>query len=833
MAPITDPTLIFTVMVSVTLVVPLLADRLRIPDVVMLLFAGTLLGPYGLGLLERNSAILLFGSVGLLYVMFLAGLEIDLPLFLQSFRRSAFFGAITFLIPLLGGALLGRYVLDMDWPQAFLLGSIFASHTLLAYPIASRLGIVRTEPVAVTIGGTLVTDVLALMVLAVIVDSAKGVDLNLFFWMQMLGGLTVLVAAGWWGIPWLSRWFFRNNGENGNAQFLFVLGVLCIFSYVSHYAKMEPIVGAFLGGIAFNSMIPRQSTLMNRVVFVGKAIFIPFFLISVGMLVNLEKLVSEPQGWFVAGVMVLGVILTKYVAAHTARHVLGYTRQEGHVMFGLSVVHVAVTLAVALIGFNLGIFREEVLNGAIAVILVTCPLGSWAVDHYGRQLAVQRTPREAPRRVEQRLLVPVVNPATATKLLDLAFVLLDKSRQGYIHPITIIPDEDDTTESMAESEKLIAHCLTHAASAEIQVNPTVRISNNSSDGILRAAREVRASVVMLGWGGDKTVVTRIFGSVRTRMLQECSARLLFCRLMQPLGTTRRLLLPLPPLADRRSDIEDLIREAKHLAAQLGLKLHVYLADPAAGDRLRDLLEKVRPEIQAVVAESPDWTAARERMLDEVVADDMALLPVERRLGAFWTPSLDRLPDVMAARFPRMNLLVAYPALADTYDPVHYEPEEEMSGLGRILPVPVDDAADLDGVLKRLVSGVGVTRGYERQHLLELFRASAAAYPVELAEGTVLLHAHSDAVDATTLLVAAHGGGLILPGTDRPASVILTLVSPHGCLPERHLGALSRLTQIFRNQETAARICRADSAEVIVDILRETAQVSGGKTPVTA
>ena len=484
---------------------------------------------------------------------------------------------------------------------------------------------------------------------------------------------------------------------------------------------MEPIVGAFLGGIAFNSMIPRQSTLMNRVVFVGKAIFIPFFLISVGMLVNLEKLVSEPQGWFVAVVMVFGVILTKYAAAHTARHVLGYTRQEGHVMFGLSVVHVAVTLAVALIGFNLGIFREEVLNGAIAVILVTCPLGSWAVDHYGRQMAVQRMPRETVRRVEQRLLVPVVNPVTATKLLDLAFVLRDKNRQGCIHPITIIPDEDDTTESMAESEKLVAHCLTHAASAEMQVTPTVRISINSSDGILRAAKEVRASMVMLGWGDDKTVVTRIFGSVRTRMLQDCAARLLFCRLVQPLGTTRRLMLPLPPLADRRSDIEDLVREAKHLAGQLGLKLHVYLSDPVSSDRLRNLLEKIQPEIQAVVDDLPDWASARERMLDEVIADDMALLPVERRIGAFWTPSLDRLPDVMAERFPRMNLLVAYPALTDTYDPMHYETEEELSGLGRMLAVPVKDAADLDGVLKRLVSGLGVTRGYERQRVLALPR----------------------------------------------------------------------------------------------------------------
>lgn len=825
---ISDPALIFTVMVTATLVVPLFAAKLRVPDVVMLLFAGTLLGPQGLGLLERNSAIMLFGSVGLLYIMFLAGLEIDLPLFIQSRRRSLLFGLLTFAIPLGLGVMTGRILFSMGWLESMLLACIFAPHMLLAYPTASRLGIARTEPVAVAVGATLVADILVLVVLAVVLDSARGMELTALFWLHILGGLAALIAAGWWGIPWLSRWFFRNNGENGNAQFLFVLGVLCVFSYASHYARMEPIIGAFLAGIAFNRMIPRQSTLMNRVEFVGKTIFIPFFLISVGMLVDVQKLVREPQGWLVAGIMVFGVIVSKYAAAHAARRILGYTREEGHVMFGLSVVHVALALAVALLGFDLGILSAEVLNGSIAVILVTCPLGSWVVDRYGRQMGVQRPAGEAPRRTEQRLLVPVVNPATATKLLDLAFVLRDKTRQGVIHPITIISDEEDTTESLAESEKLIAHCLAHAASAEIPVTPTMRISLNASDGLIRAAREIRASLVMLGWGEDKTVVTRIFGSVRTRMLQECAARLLFCRLVQPLNTVRRLLLPLPPLADRRDDIEELVRDAKGLAGQLGVRLHAYLSDPAAAGRLRALIDKTLPEVPAVITEMPDWVSARERMLKEVIEDDMAILPVERRLGAFWRPSLDRLPDFMAARFPRMNLLVAYPALAGSYEPVPCEPEEVVAGLGRIVPVPMNDAGDLNAVLCRLASGLGAAGGHDRQHLVELLSASAAAYPVELATGTVLLHAHSNIVDTPTLLVGAGETGLTLPGTDVPARVILALVSPHENSPEQHLAALSHLARMYRDQAFAASVSGTNSAEEIAGLLREAAQNPGAE-----
>lgn len=822
MAAITDPTLIFTVMIATTLVVPLFAEKLRIPDLVLLLLAGALLGPHGLGLLERNSAIMLFSSVGLLYIMFLAGLEIDLPKFLQSYDRSIVFGLLTFAIPQGVGTLLGRYVLSMDWPQAILMASMFASHTLLAYPVASRIGIVRTEPVAVTIGATIITDILALMVLAVIADSAKGVDLNLIFWVKILSSLAILIMVGWWGIPWLSRWFFRNNSENGIAQFLFVLGVVCAFAYASHYARMEPIIGAFLAGIAFNQMIPRQSTLMNRVEFMGHAIFIPFFLISVGMLVNLGEVTRDSQSWLVAGTMVCGVILTKYAAAQSARLFFGYTRQEGQVMFGLSVVQAAATLAAALVGYELGIFGESVLNGAIAMILVTCPLGSWAVDRYGRQMVVRATPDATRRRSEQRMLIPVVNPSIATHLLDLAFVLRDASQQNILHPLTIIPDEGDTATALDEGEKLMAHCLTHAASAEVSITPGVRIGLNPSDGIIRAAKEMRADVVVLGWGAQRTVATRIFGSIRKRLLQECPSRLLFCRLVMPLNTTRRLLLPLPPQSEHRSDIYELVGESKRLARELGASLHVYLCEPESAESLRDLIEKMQPEMPVAVVEHTDWVSAREQLFEDVTANDMAVLPVERRLGAFWTPSLDRLPDVMAARFMDMNLISAYPALFDVYEGEGYEVKES-PGLSKIIPISLHGTSTLEDALKALSSGSGAWNLSEQQHVHELLSTAAAAYPVEMIPGTALLHAHSNAVSTTTLLVGAGGAAWPLTGLDRPVRILLVLISPKNQSPETHLAALAQIARAFRDQRIVRQAEEMTSAEQIAGLLKDIVQ----------
>ena len=819
MALITDPALIFTVMVTVTLVMPLIAEKLRIPDMVLLLLAGAFVGPHGLGLLERNSAILLFSSVGLLYIMFLAGLEIDLPQFIQSRNRSLVFGLLTFCVPQGVGTLLGRYVLHLEWPAAILLASMFASHTLLAYPVASRLGIIRSEPVAVTIGATIITDILALMVLAVIADSAKGVALTPLFWVEILASLDVLVAVGWWGIPWLSRWFFRNNSEKGGAQFLFVLGTVCAFAYASHYARMEPIIGAFLAGIAFNRLIPRSSTLMNRVEFVGHTVFIPFFLISVGMLVNLGELARDSQSWLVAATMVCGVILTKYGAAQITRRLFGYTRQEGQVMFGLSVVQAAATLAAALVGFELHIFDVSVLNGAVAMILVTCPLGSWAVDRYGRHIKTTPITEPPPRKTEQHLLIPVVKFVAATRLLDLAFVLRDETRESRLHPITIVPDQSNPKAALIEGEKLIAHCLAHAASAEIPVDPRVRISTNTSDGIIMAVKEMHADLTLFGCGHDKTVVTRIFGTVRTRMLQHCPSRLLFCRLVMPLNTTKRLLLPLPPQSGRRSDINDLVCDSKRLAKQLGAALRVYAGAPEETAFLEALIQKATPETPFDIISLDDWMAVRNRLFADLVPDDMVLLPTERPLGTFWRPSMNRLPDRIAERFPKVNLLVAYPTLLEYQQPIEYEIKDRPA-LDILLPVALNTATSLDEALKAMAFQGGDLTPPQRENLLKLLVEAATAYPVELGPDTVLLHAHSDSMKATTLLVGAGTEEWSFPGLDTPARVILALISPKNTSPERHLAALSQLVHLFRESGLSRGIRKTMSAADIADVLRD-------------
>lgn len=276
MFPISDPILVFTVLLLAMLLAPILSEKLRLPDVVLLLVAGTLLGPNGLGILERSTAVTMFGSVGILYIMFVSGLELDLHDFVRMRRRSIVFGLLTFAIPQFLGAVAVRYLFEMNWVPAILLASMFASHTLLAYPIASRLGIARSEPVGVTVGSTIITNTLALLVLTVIAESARGIELGPLFWMQIVIGMILLFCIIWWGIPWLTRWFFLHVTEAGSSQFLFVFALMCGCAYASRFAMVEPIIGAFIVGASFNRMIPERSTLRNRITFVGNTLFIPF-----------------------------------------------------------------------------------------------------------------------------------------------------------------------------------------------------------------------------------------------------------------------------------------------------------------------------------------------------------------------------------------------------------------------------------------------------------------------------------------------------------------------------------------------------------------------------
>lgn len=656
--PLTDPILIFTVVLFVILLAPALAKRLNTPGIVGLILAGVAIGPNGLNLLTRDASVVLFGTVGLLYIMFLAGLEIDLNDFKKNSNRSLVFGALTFSIPMTLGTFAGYYALGFSLTSSILLASMFASHTLLAYPLASRLGITRNEAVTVAVGGTMITDTAALLVLAVIAGSARG-ELNGEFWLRLAVSFTIFVLVVLYLFPKIAGWFFKNGQADGIAQYIFVLAVIFTAASLSELAGVEAIIGAFLAGLALNRLIPHTSPLMNRLEFVGNALFIPFFLIGVGMLVDLRVLLQGPEALIVAATMTIVAITGKWLAAYFTQRIFDYSKDERNVIFGLSNAQAAATLAAVLVGFNLGLLNENVLNGSIIMILITCFISSMVVDKSGRRLAISESEKapeigEAP----ERILVPIANPATIEPLMDLAILIKNPKSTEPIYPLVVVKDDDTAKEKIAANQKMLERAVRHASATENSVQIVSRVDLNIAGGIARAIKELMITEVVIGWNGRINAADRLFGTVLDNLLDRSRQMILVTKITHPLNLTRRIVVALPPHAERETGFGRWVRTLTLLARQTGADL-VFFGPSASLEALRQIVEPAKPAINATYERFEDWDDFLV-LSREVKADDLFVIVSSRHESVSYIRQLDQVPNNLAKYFQDVSFVIIYP-----------------------------------------------------------------------------------------------------------------------------------------------------------------------------
>lgn len=564
------PVVVFASVMVILLVAPLAFERLRVPGMVGLIAAGVALGPHGAGLFQNDATFGLLGTVGLLYLMFLAGLEINAAEFRANRVSSVVFGGLTFAIPMVAGTLLARRVLPgFSWPQAVLLASMFASHTLLPHPIAARLGLARHRAVVTTVGGTILTDTAALLVLAVVAETTRTQLTPLFLARQMFL-LVAFVGLVLWGVPRIGYWFFRRVEPDGASEFVFVVAVVFVAALGALLTGVEAIIGAFLAGIALSSLVPEQGVLRNRLEFSGHALFIPFFLLKVGMLVDPGILLRGWGVWRVALFMCATVIATKWGAAALAARLLGYTRDEGRLVFGLSVNQAAATLAAVLVGCEIGLFDDAVLNGTIMMILATCILGPWVTERSGRKVAeVQRHVDTPWTPHAHRVLAAVGSPRTADRLLDLA-LLLATPGAGRIHALHVAQEGPAEEREIAEADRALAAAIVRGAGGGVDVEGVTRIAANPAQGIVRAARELRASVLVLGWAGHGVAHMFLFRSLLDRILAGSrSQTVVVGRWPHAVGTSRRMWVLVPPLVERQEGLEEGLQSLCTIALRAG------------------------------------------------------------------------------------------------------------------------------------------------------------------------------------------------------------------------------------------------------------------------
>ena len=655
--PITDNVLLFLVLLLIILISPIIFRQIKFPGIVGIIIAGVVVGPNGLNIIAMSSAIELLGAIGLLYIMLLAGLDINLLDFKKNKNKSIVFGLITFIIPQVLGTILFR-LLGFSWTASILIASMFASHTLVGYPIITKLGIVRNRAVLTTVGGTILADTLALLVLAVVARSVTGV-LDFNFWVTLVILSTIYVLAVVYLLPIIGRLFFRYV-DDGIMQFLFVLAVAFLCSFMARVIGIEPIVGAFLAGLVLNRMIPASSQLMNRVQFVGNSLFIPFFLLYIGMIVDVEVLIKSPASWMIMATMLATNVVTKFVSSKITQKIFKFTKAEGMVIFGLTTTEAAATLAATLVGYRLGIIGDEVLNGVVLMILVTCIIGPWIVEHYGKKIANENAGEKFESTKLPHVLVPLSNPATAPHLLSVALVLKNHTIDQ-ISVLSVVTEQAKLDEEMVKVDALLSNASEYAISAGVKLNTLKRIDVNIANGIARAALEEHADLLIIGWNGQVTTRERIFGSVLDQLLEQSAQSVFVCKLGKSIMSNSRIVSNIPSSSIKEPGfyavMKSLLSLAKGINAPLLLTMERDIAEIV---KLTMNSEKTNVVVQYhLFAEGGNQLNEFSSLIRK---NDIIFAFGARRQTMSWMPFADKLPKRLASNFNDYNFIIAYPGI---------------------------------------------------------------------------------------------------------------------------------------------------------------------------
>lgn len=660
--PFDNPVLVFSLILFIILLSPIVLRRIKIPGIIGLILSGVLIGPHGLYLLERNSAVDLFSTIGLLYIMFIAGLELDMNEFRKTRHKSVAFGIFTFVIPLAIGYPICHYLLGYDTLASLLNSSMFATHTLVAYPVVNSYGISKNEAVAVTIGGTILTDTAVLVILAVLIGASQGA-LDQQFWVTMGISIALFLAFMFGVIPRVAKWFFQRIESEKTAHYIFVLFVVFLAAFLAEMAGLEHIIGAFVAGLALNKLIPHTSALMNRIEFIGNSLFIPFFLISVGMIVDVSVLLRGPMALYIAGVLTLVAISSKWLAAWVTQRAFGYTGPQRQVIFGLSGAHAAATLAVIMVGYNYGIIDENVLNGTIILILITCVVASIVTENASKKVILAgdqdeiRTEKDLAR--EEQLVVPIANLNNMESLLDFATMIKSPKSSLPLTVLTVVPNNEMAEQNLKRARKNLDSTAKYASGSETEVNMTATIDYNIASGISRASKEVNADGIILGWPSKPGIIEKMVGERTESILSRTDTNIFMAQFNKPLVTHTRILIFCPSLAESELGFEFWMAKIVRLAQELTLSIH-FVCDQRTQEAVVHLMESQKYSARTVFTDYEEWDDLSS--LREFVQDGDLIIFISARAGEVsHRHSLVGLPMKLARHYPDHNRILVYPS----------------------------------------------------------------------------------------------------------------------------------------------------------------------------
>ncbi len=675
--PLADPVLKFLLILLIILAAPLLLNKLRIPHLLGLIIAGAIIGPHGFNLVLRDSSIILSGTAGLLYIMFLTGLEIDMADFKRNSTKSLAFGMYTFLIPMILGTVVGIWVLRFNVLTSVLLASMFASHTLIAYPIISKLGISKNKAVSITVGGTMITDTLALLVLTIIVGMATG-QVNDMFWIRLGVSILIFALIVLFGFPFIGRWFFKHVHDN-ISQYIFVLVMVFLGSFLAQVAGMEAIIGAFLSGLALNRLIPQSSPLMNRVEFVGNAIFIPFFLLGVGMLIDYRTFFTSFETIKVGLIMIIVATAAKYIAAWMTQKTFHLSTDQRSVIFGLSNAQAAATLAAVMVGYNvitgtdangepIRLLNESVLNGTILMILVTCTIASFAAQKGAHNIAAQDiSDKEENKKESEHILIPVSNEETVEELVNLSLAIKSPQNKNGLFALKVIDNHHSDEKALKQSRRVLQTAVNTAAATDTRMKDLLRYDLSVSNAIASVVKEREITDLVVGLHKEKDIPAAFLGHIVESVLAESSVSTFIYKPAQPISTVRRHLIIIPELAEKEIGFNQIIFRLRNVTQNTGAAT-VFYGSEATLNALKKLLAKKSGEASYI--EFNDWDDFL-IVFRDIKPDDTMWIILSRKEGLSYAPAMARIPKYLNKYFQANSFVLAYPVQAGMNEGTRY------------------------------------------------------------------------------------------------------------------------------------------------------------------
>ena len=673
--PITNPSLIFFLVLVIILLAPIIMGKLRIPHIIGMVLAGVAIGQYGFNILVRDDSFELFGRVGLYYIMFLAALEMDVEGVKKNKGRLSLFGLLTFAAPFTLTFIMSEWLLSYPTIASLLLGCLMASNTLIAYPIVSRYGQQRKPSVALSVGASMLSLLVALVVLAALVASHNG-QTGVLFWLWFVakfviycGGLAIL-------IPKLTRWFLRRYSD-AVMQFIFVMAMLFMSAVLSESIGLEGIFGAFLSGLILNRYIPHVSPLMNRIEFIGNALFIPYFLIGVGMLINVRLAFSDTGVLWVAIAITLFGTAGKAIAAYLSALLFRLPlNTSGNMMFGLTSAHAAGAIAIIMVGMRLTtpdgsvLVTGEMLNGVVLMILLTCLISTVVTEQAAQQITLRD--KEIPQedtQDDEKMLIPMKYPEYAVRLVNLAIMMRNPKLGRGLVGLSVVYDDVDMRLNQERGQRLLEKVQQYAAAADVKMQTQVRVAANIANGIKHAFKEFRASEIIIGMHMHQEVSASFWGEFHQSLFNGLNRQIIMARLKQPLSTIRRIEVAVPS----RAQFEPGFYRWLERVARLSVNLECRTIFHGRTDTLALINQYVRnrhPEMRVEFMQMDHWNEMPR--LAATIAEDHLFIVIAARKGTVsYKNALEHLPEEIQQFFSGKNIIIIFPDQ-------HGDPMDEMT-----------------------------------------------------------------------------------------------------------------------------------------------------------